>query len=164
MVPLNLEGKQSKDLKNKFLSFFVLEMRSLFEYYIDGVALTIISIFGIVGTLLSLRVLLKRQLRNSFSSLLSALAVSDSLFLLFAILVIGLPEVSQWYMTQISVYVTPIAYGFMGIARTGSVYCTMCVTLERYYATAKPFASNGWIKKRLMPGAFAFAIVYNIPR
>ena len=52
----------------------------------------------------------------------------------------------------------------MGIARTGSVYCTICVTLERYYATAKPFASNKWIKKKLMPSAFLFAILYNIPK
>lgn len=66
----------------------------LSEYYIDGVALTTISVFGIIGTLLSLRVLLK--LRNSFSSLLSGLAFSDTLFLFFAILIIGLPKTSEW--------------------------------------------------------------------
>ena len=44
------------------------------------------------------------------------------------------------------------------------VYCTICVTLERYYATAKPFASNGWIKKRLLPMVFVFALIYNIPK
>ena len=68
------------------------------------------------------------------------------------------------YTTELSVYVTPVAFGFLGIARTSSVYCTICVTLERYYATAKPFASNVWIKKKLMPLIFIFAIVYNIPK
>ena len=71
-------------------------MTPAFEFYIDGLALTSISLFGIVGTLLSLRVLLKRQLRNSFSSLLSGLAVSDTSFLFFAILIIGLPKISDW--------------------------------------------------------------------
>lgn len=101
-----------------------------FEFYIDGLAITIISTFGIIGTLMSLRVLLKQ--RNSFSSLLSGLAISDTFFLFFAVLIIGLPKSSDWYTTEISVYVTPVAFGFMGIARTASVYCTICVTLERY--------------------------------
>ena len=74
--------------------FFRFEMTPLFEYYLDGVTLTSISIFGIFGTLLSLRVLLK--LRNSFSSILSGLAVSDTFFLFFAIVIIGLPKISQW--------------------------------------------------------------------
>ena len=139
-------------------------MTPVFEFYLDGVALTSISVFGILGTLLSLRVLLKKQLRNSFSSLLSGLAVSDTFFLFFAILIIGLPKSSEWYTTEMSVYVTPFAFGFMGIARTGSVYCTICVTLERYYATARPFASNEWIKKKLMPMVFIFAVIYNIPK
>lgn len=52
----------------------------------------------------------------------------------------------------------------MGIARSGSVYCTVAVTLERFYATTKPFASNGWIKKGLMPIIFLCSICYNIPK
>ena len=68
------------------------------------------------------------------------------------------------YSTQLSAYVAPLAFGFMGIARSCSVYCTICVTLERYYATAKPFTCNGWIKKKLMPLTFAFAVFYNIPK
>ena len=61
------------------------------------------------------------------------------------------------------IHVTPVAYGMFGIARTGSVYLTMSVTLERYFAIVRPL-SIFRIKKLLAPAAILFAIVYNIPR
>ena len=51
----------------------------------------------------------------------------------------------------------------IGIARTGSVYLTMAVTLERYFAIVKPLATFG-IKRWLIPISMAFATIYNIPR
>ena len=60
-------------------------------------------------------------------------------------------------------YVIPIVYGMIGIARTGSVYLTMSVTLERYFAIVRPLASFR-IKRCLIPISIAFAGIYNIPR
>lgn len=67
-------------------------------------------------------------------------------------------------MTEVSVNIIPVAYGLMGIFRTSSVYLTMSVTLERYYAIVKPFAIIGWLKRKLLVGCFVFAAVYNIPK
>ena len=66
------------------------------EFYIDGLALISVSIFGIIGTLLSIRVLLKPELRNSFSTFLLGLAIADTNFLLFVVLVVGLPNFWHW--------------------------------------------------------------------
>ena len=66
------------------------------EYYVDGLALTSVSTLGILGTLLSIRVLLQPDLRNSFSTLLLGLAVADSNFLFYAVLVVGLPNCWEW--------------------------------------------------------------------
>lgn len=67
------------------------------EFMIDGVALTAVSLFGVMGTLMSIRVLISPQLRNNaFSALLVYLAVCDSNFLFFAVLTIGLPELWPW--------------------------------------------------------------------
>ena len=52
----------------------------------------------------------------------------------------------------------------MGVARTSSVYLTMAVTLERYYAIVKPFTFIGWIKRKLLLFSILFATIYNIPR
>ena len=67
------------------------------EFLIDGVFLTAVSIFGIIGTLMSIRVLIIPQLKShAFSALLVYLAICDANFLFFAVLTIGLPEVSTW--------------------------------------------------------------------
>ena len=68
-----------------------------YEFWIDGVVLTTVSLFGIIGTLMSIRVLITPQLKNNaFSALLVYLAICDANFLLFAILTIGLPDLSLW--------------------------------------------------------------------
>lgn len=71
------------------------EMES-FIFYVEGVVLTSVATFGLVGTIMSIYVLLQPRLRNSFSAFLTGLAVCDSTFLLFAILMFGLPNVSTW--------------------------------------------------------------------
>ena len=57
----------------------------------------------------------------------------------------------------------PICYGLIGISRTGSVYLTVSVTLERYFAIVRPLAPFR-IKKYLLIMAITLAIAYNIPR
>ena len=67
------------------------------KFLVDGVVLTIVSLFGIIGTLMSIRVLITPQLKNNaFSALLVYLAICDANFLFFAILTLGLKEVSLW--------------------------------------------------------------------
>ena len=65
-------------------------------YYIDGITLMVVAIFGIIGTIMSMIVLLKPQIRNLFSQFLTALCMFDCIFLIMAILYIALPAVSCW--------------------------------------------------------------------
>ena len=67
-----------------------------YKYYIDGIALLIVAIFGIAGTLMSLFVLLKYRIRDLFSHCLTALCIFDCSFLIMAILYIALPSLSCW--------------------------------------------------------------------
>lgn len=67
------------------------------------------------------------------------------------------------YQTSVSVYVIPIVYGMIGVARTGSVYLTMSVTLERYFAIVRPLSSFR-MKRWLAPISISFATIYNVPR
>ena len=75
------------------------KMNNNFLYVVDGVILTVVSVFGIIGTLMSLGVLLKQRWRKTrssdhFSQFLSALAVFDTTFLITALLNSGLPHLS----------------------------------------------------------------------
>ena len=88
-----------------------------YKYYIDGIALLIVAIFGTIGTIMSLVILLKPRIitrrerppnlsrtvsnvcqekEKHFSNFLTALCIFDCSFLLLAIPYIGLPAVSCW--------------------------------------------------------------------
>ena len=62
----------------------------------DGIALTIVSLFGVIGTILSMIVLLKPGIHDLFSSFLTALSMFDTIFLILAIFYLGLPELFDW--------------------------------------------------------------------
>ena len=63
-----------------------------YKYYIDGIVLFIVAIFGITGTLMSVAVLFKPQLQNPFTKLLTFLCFFDCTFLIMAIFYISLPS------------------------------------------------------------------------
>ncbi len=44
----------------------------------------------------------------------------------------------RWYVDSLLVYLLPTLYPLGMIAQTGSVYLTLCVTVERYVAVCKP--------------------------
>ena len=67
-----------------------------YVYYFDGVALTAVSTLGLIGTLMSIVVLLKPRIRDFFSNFLTALSVFDCIFLTSAIFYVGLPAMSSW--------------------------------------------------------------------
>ena len=88
-----------------------------YKYYIDGIALLIVAIFGTIGTIMSLIVLLKPRIitrrerppelsrtvsnvcqekEKHFSNFLTALCIFDCSFLLLSILYIGLPAIFCW--------------------------------------------------------------------
>ena len=56
-----------------------------------------------------------------------------------------------------------ILHGLIHIARTGSVYVTIAVTIERYFTIVHPFTQFK-MEKLLLPIAITFAIIYNIPK
>ena len=59
--------------------------------------------------------------------------------------------------------IMPILHGLIHLARSGSVFVTVAVTLERYFAIVYPF-KDFKLKKGLLPIAIFFAILYNIPK
>ena len=86
----------------------------LITFYGEGVLLTAVSSFGLVGNVMSIIVLTRsmnsRSTGNSaaspagsqsFSNLLRGLATFDALFLLVAIMSFGLPKMSTFYAKHV---------------------------------------------------------------
>ena len=134
------------------------------EFITEGVLLIIISILGFVGNALSIYVLLRPTLRGIFSNILMGLASFDALFLVCAITTFGLPTVSHWYKKNVFLKIMPVSYGLTHLARVGSVFATLSVTLERFFAIVFPFKDVDVVKRWLIPGTVIFTIVYNVPK
>ncbi|TRY72989.1 hypothetical protein TCAL_08731 [Tigriopus californicus] len=133
-------------------------------FIVEGVILTIVSTFGLIGNVMSIFVLMRVQnVQKSFSNLLLGLACFDALFLLTAILAFGLPKLSGWYERKVFLPIMALTFGLLHTFRVGSVYVTLSVNFERFYAIVFPLKHFFW-KKYLLPAAVIFTVVYNLPK
>ena len=148
--------------------FFQEDTEDIFRFVTEGILLTIISTFGLVGNCMSIIVLTRasgvvRQGGASFSKLLRGLATFDALFLFIAIISFGFPQLSHWYTRHVFLYIMPVVFGLLHTFRVGSVYVTLAVTFERFHAIICPLKHFFW-KKYLLPASVFIAVVYNIPK
>ena len=150
--------------------FFTFQANSddTFRFVTEGILLTTVSVFGLVGNCMSIIVLTRasnvvRQGGASFSKLLRGLASFDALFLVIALISFGFPQLSQWFSKNIFLYIMPVVFGLLHTFRVGSVYVTLAVTFERFHAIICPLKHFAW-KKYLLPASVFIAVVYNIPK
>ena len=108
-------------------------------------------------------------------SFFAGLASFDTVLILTSILMFGLPAVhtytQQWfgyYFCHIFPYITPWVYPVGMIAQTGSVYLTLCVTIERWVAVCLPLKARYLCTfgraKIYVACVGAGAVLYNLTR
>ena len=85
------------------------------------------------------------------------------LYLLVGIIIFGLPAISKWYEEKVYIHIMPFGYGLAHIGRVGSVFVTVSVTIERYFAIVHPLKHFRG-KRYLLLIPSLLAILYNIPK
>ena len=68
------------------------------------------------------------------------------------------------YGENVAAHIIPFCNGLIAVARTGSVYVTISITVERYFAIVHPLKDFMAIKKFLLPFTIFFSIAYNIAK
>ena len=70
------------------------------------------------------------------------------------------------YQEQAWGYIVPWSIPILQISLTGSIYCTMAITLERYFVICRPFYrfSRKWKPATFIIPIIVLSLVYNIPR
>ena len=144
------------------------EKMQLMEFVCEVVLMIIVGVFGLIGNTLSIIMfsrLKKKQLK--FHRLMILLGIFDTAYILLNIMVFVVPGISEEYKKQGYHYLfAPTVMPITQIALTGSVYCTIAISIERYLTVCHPFytASKNWSAKRYIFPIVLFSVIYNLPR
>merc|ERR1711892_1282838 len=109
----------------------------------EGIILPILGLVGLIGNLLSILVLSAHEMTNSFNRLLIALAIFDSIFIIFVVLDYSFVRVWSWPFTGDSAmyaYIFPkILYPLNNISLCCSINTTILIAWERFTAVCNPY-------------------------
>ena len=110
-----------------------------FGFWIEGVMHNIIGFTGIIMNIVFCCVLSRKQLRNVFNSLLIALAIFDSLFLMLRI--IDTFRTQFELTTQVHIFLFPkILHPFGAVTLLVSIFMIIAISMERYIAVTRPIS------------------------
>ncbi|CAG7831808.1 unnamed protein product [Allacma fusca] len=137
----------------------------LFNFLVEGVGVTTMTIFGVLGNMTSVIVLYQPKMRTSVSLLLMCLACFDTLLLLTNFLTFGVRGLFYYFLGQVAgdefaaLYNLPYwqyLHPLYGFATIGSVYFTVAIAIDRYIAVWWPLQSRylcTWPRARYVAAA-----------
>ncbi|XP_076654762.1 FMRFamide Receptor isoform X2 [Halictus rubicundus] len=146
----------------------------LFDFIISGVLVNVIGLFGILGNAISMIILSRPQMKSSINYLLIGLARCDTVLIVIAVLIYGLPAIYAYtgmlfdYKFFVYPKIVRFLYPLSCMAQIATVYLTLTVTLERYIAVCHPlrarsFCTYGRAQLAVLV-IVIFSFVYNLPK
>lgn len=146
--------------------------RNLLMYYLMGICGMAVCAFGIIGNILSIIVLTRTCMKSSTYSYLTALSVSDLLFLILTMFILSRDsekpnqEIS-WgkpFYIKLFPFVHPSAITF----QVTSIWLTCAFTVDRYIMICHPFKAERWCKlstaRKTIVGVFVAGLLFNVIR
>ncbi|TRY73705.1 hypothetical protein TCAL_00917, partial [Tigriopus californicus] len=108
------------------------------SFWMEGVLISITGSFGLVGNLISMVILSKPNMYNSFNQLLITLSAMDSIFIILAIVDYSFVRAFKWSFKAF-VYLFPyVIYPLNNISFCASIFTTVAMAYERYIAVCRP--------------------------
>ncbi|XP_012056839.1 PREDICTED: FMRFamide receptor [Atta cephalotes] len=146
----------------------------LADFIIYGIFVNLIGLFGIFGNTISMIILSRPQMKSSINYLLIGLARCDTVLIIIAVLIYGLPAIYTYtgalFDYKFIVYPKTIRYLYplACIAQFVTVYLTLTVTLERYIAVCHPLKARSFCTYGRAQVAVLIivivAFIYNLPK
>ena len=135
-------------------------------FVFEVILVVIFGFIGILGNCLLILLFSNTERKLNFHKLMIALAVYDTIYILLCMIAFVVPELFTDYKTEgYHFYIAPRCVPMMQVALTGSVYFTVCISLERYLTVCHPFfiAGKNWSAKRYIIPIVLFSLFYNAP-
>ncbi|XP_029160326.1 FMRFamide receptor isoform X2 [Nylanderia fulva] len=151
-----------------------INTNGLSDFIVYGIFINLIGLFGIFGNAISMIILSRPQMKSSINYLLIGLARCDTVLIIIAVLIYGLPAISTYtgllfdYKFIIYPKIIRYLYPLACIAQFVTVYLTLTVTLERYIAVCHPLKARSFCTYGRAQVALVliviFAFIYNLPK
>ena len=147
----------------------------MYEYLLEGELLSFLCVFGIIANAFGMLYFGKQNLRKqTFYGFMFILSTIDLLFNATCLSAFSIPVLADckgfesddcnvsigfW---QCLVWLVPLS----SIFRTGSIYFTLALSIERYLVLCRPllYNSKSWITKGVKVGCILFSITFNLPK
>lgn len=142
------------------------------QHYLSGVCVFIICVLGLIGNSLAIRVMLRKEYVNTSTYVyLTGLTVSDSLFLVFDILLCVKDLLSKNSTLALAGYpgtTFPVFHPLANTFHCTSIWLTLGFTVDRYIMICHPFEGSKFCTRKraifTVVGIYIFGFLYNIPR
>ncbi|CAB4067152.1 unnamed protein product [Lepeophtheirus salmonis] len=108
------------------------------SFWMEGVVLTVTGLIGIFGNALSVYILSKPDMYNSFNQLLITLSCLDTGFIFFALLDYSMARAYKWRTSFYILLFPYFVYPFHQISFCASIFVTIALAYERYNAVCHP--------------------------
>ncbi|CAL1676797.1 unnamed protein product [Lasius platythorax] len=151
-----------------------INTNGLSDFIVYGIFINLIGLFGIFGNAISMIILSRPQMKSSINYLLIGLARCDTVLIIIAVLIYGLPAISTYtgllfdYKFIVYPKIIRYLYPLACIAQFVTVYLTLTVTLERYIAVCHPLKARSFCTYGRAQVAVVviviFAFIYNLPK
>ena len=116
------------------------QQQLLVGFWIEGVAVSVVAILGILGNMLAMTVFTRKKMRNSFNLLLVALACFDAMYLFGAIFGAIFGAMGHFGLsTDTHTILYPyFLYPLQSIVFSASIFMIVSIAIERYTVVCQP--------------------------
>ncbi|KAH0564590.1 FMRFamide receptor-like [Cotesia glomerata] len=174
------ESDTTSGIPNKTIGNLTLECKTelsdgaLFEFITNGILLNLVGVFGLFGNIISMIILSRPQMKSSINYLLIGLARCDTILIITAVLIHGLPAIYSYtgllfdYKFKTYPHIVRYLYPLSCMAQMVTVYLTLTVTIERYVAVCHPLKARSFCtygRARLAVLCIVIvSTIYNLPK
>ncbi|XP_071092405.1 cholecystokinin receptor-like [Haliotis cracherodii] len=152
-LSLDNDGNTTSDLQD---TQSAEELQAIaIQYYFMNIGIPVVCSFGIVGNILNLLVLTKEKRQRTLTKMelsahmgLIALAFSDFMFCLLALLFVMLPLKGVYVLGDALIYYDWLGGGFITMFIVTSTWLIVVMAGERYMAVCHPFKARNLISLR----------------
>ena len=136
-------------------------------FVFEVVLIMIVGSFGLLGNCLLLGIFAKLEQKTNFHRLMITMEIYDIIYIILCILIFVVPEICEDYKKEGHYFhIVPTALPMIQLALTGSIYCSVGISVERYLTVCHPFymLERNWSAKRYIIPIVLFSMIFNGPR